>query len=461
MNSRNGFLLVALAGVLLAGCERKPTSTAAPESSADENINAASVDPLAFVLVAHKGSSAADREIQKFQKLAQRGINQHEAIERLGWAFVAKAHESFDPGFYKLAEACANILETDSPGCAEGLLLRGHVLQNLHRFAEAEQLAHELVAQRGLSYDFALLGDTLMEQGRLAEAVPAYQQMADIRPDPQAYARIAHVRWLTGDLDGAIAMLQAAAGAGSPNDADSAAWINSRLANLQLQSGDAEAARQTCDEALALRPDYPAALLLRGKMALELEDLDAAIADLQKATQGNPLPEYQWALADALRAAERDVDADTVEGLICRRGAEADPRSLSLYLATRGQDTDLAVRLAEQELSARADVFTHGALAWALSAAGRHEEARARIQQALSENTVDARLFFHAAVIASRAGVMSDAEKFFTRAVVLKDLLLPSEQALLLKLPDDFALAHTDDDTSTSSAANTLSASGL
>ena len=413
---------------------------------------------LALVLVPHEGDDAADREIQKFQRLVRGRVNRDAALERLGWAFVAKAHASFDPGFYKLAEACGSIVESNTPGCAEALLLRGHVLQNLHHFAEAEQLARELVAKRGLSYDFGLLGDALMEQGRLVEAVEAYQQMADIRPDLQVYARIAHVRWLTGDLDGAIAMLQAAANASSPNDPDSAAWINSRLASLQLQSGDIDAARRRCAEALTLCPDYPSALLLRGKMALAQQDSAAAIANLKQAAQKNPLPEYQWALADALHVAGRDSQAHSIEVLLRRRGMESDPRTLSLYLATRCEDVDVAVRLAEQELHTRADVFTYDALAWALSAAGRHDEARARMQQALAAGTIDSRLLFHAAVIASRAGAFEEANQFFARAELLKELLLPSERTLLLKLPHDFASIQPKGD-ERSGGAVTISAS--
>jgi tetratricopeptide (TPR) repeat protein len=413
---------------------------------------------LALVLVPHEGNDTADREIQKFQRLVRSGVNGDAALERLGWAFVAKAHASFDPGFYKLAEACGSIVESNTPGCAEASLLRGHVLQNLHRFAEAEQLARELVAKRGLSYDFGLLGDALMEQGRLAEAVGAYQQMADIRPDLQAYARVAHVRWLTGDLDGAIAMLQAAANASSPNDPDSAAWINSRLASLQLQSGDIDAARRRCAEALALCPDYPPALLLRGKMALAQQDSAAAIANLKQAAQKNPLPEYQWALADALHGAGRDSQAHSIEGLLRRRGMESDPRTLSIYLATRCEDVDVAVRLAEQELNTRADVFTYDALAWALSAAGRHDEARARMQQALAAGTVDSRLLFHATVIASRAGAFEEAKEFFARANLLKELLLPSERSQLLELRHDLASIQAEGE-ERSRGAVTISAS--
>jgi tetratricopeptide (TPR) repeat protein len=198
-----------------------------------------------------------------------------------------------------------------------------------------------------------------------------------------------------------------------------------------------------------LSPDYPPALLLRGKFEMAQQDFKAAVTDLKQAAQKNPLPEYQWALADALRAAGRSCEAHCVEVLIRRRGATSDPRTLSLYLATRGEDTDLAVRLAEQELNTRADVFTHDALAWALSAAGRHEEARARMQHALAAGTIESRLLFHAAVIASRAGATNESQELFVRADFMKNLLLPSEGNLLLKLPHEFA----------SSASATLSTS--
>ena len=49
-------------------------------------------------------------------------------------------------------------------------LLRGHVLHQLHRFQEAEQIARRLTAKRQFVLDYGLLGDVLMEQGRLTEA---------------------------------------------------------------------------------------------------------------------------------------------------------------------------------------------------------------------------------------------------------------------------------------------------
>lgn len=441
-------LAIALA---VTSCSRVATQTA----SAPETKPPARVDPLAIVLSPQAGESRTDQEIRQRQDQIRAGQQPDIALERLGWLFVAKARETFDPGFYKLAEQCALALDARQPHCAEGLLLRAHVLQNLHRFAESEVVARELVAARGLAFDFGVLGDALMEQGRIKEAVTAYQSMVDQRPDLQSYSRIAYVRWLTGDLEGAIEMMRAAASAGSPADADSSAWVNTRLAGLELLAGDAEAARRICDAALELRADYPPALLLRGKMLLSQNDADTAIADLQRAVQQNPLPEYQWTLAEALRAAGRDAEAEPIEAQLQRHGAKSDPRTYSIYLATRGEDATLAVRLAEEELKQRQDVFTHDALAWALAAAGRIEEARTQVELALAAHTQDARLWFHAAVIAARAGQSDAAQERFARAAGMMNLLLPSEQNELLKLAETLAGNETNQGTVLPQAAAT------
>jgi hypothetical protein len=49
------------------------------------------------------------------------------------------------------------------------------------------------------------------------------------------------------------------------------------------------------------------------------------------------------------------------------------------------------------------------------------------IQRALAEGT-ETRLFFHAAVIASQAGHVADAERWLRKARELSQLLLPSER---------------------------------
>jgi tetratricopeptide (TPR) repeat protein len=383
---------------------------------------------LGLVLTSQTGDGRTDREIFQFQQRIREGRNVELWLDTLGWAFVAKARESFDPGFYKLAQQCARYIEERNPQSQEAMLLHAHVLQNLHRFKESETLARRLVQQRGLSFDYGLLGDALMEQGKLGDAVEAYQRMMNLKPDLRAYARTAHMRWLKGDLEGAIDAMRLAVSAATPSDAESASWVNTRLAFYEFQAGRVNEAEQRCALALSLQNNYPPTLLLQGRILLGQGRFRDAVKVLQKAVKLNPLPEYQWTLAEALRVAGKENEASEVEAQLCQRGASSDPRTLALYLATRHESPETALRLARAELDSRSDVFSHDALAWSLAAAGKLTEAHSEMQWALSEGTQDARLFFHAGIIASQVDHAADAERWLGKAKSLSHLLLPSER---------------------------------
>jgi hypothetical protein len=122
-----------------------------------------------------------------------------------------------------------------------------------------------------------------------------------------------------------------------------------------------------------------------------------------------------------------------VERRLIERGADEDPRTLALYLASAGKEPGRALALARAELAVRRDVFTHDALAWALLAAGDPRGARQAMENALAEGTQDARLFLHAAAIAQAAGA-ADAGVWLERCRRLESLLLPSERERLARL---------------------------
>ncbi len=379
----------------------------------------------------HAGAAELDRDIQTAQRRVKQASDPRPLLEQLGWLYVTKARASHDQGYYKLAEQCALALEIAEPKSPAAWLLRGHILISFHRFAEAEAIARELVAQRTLPFDYGLLGDALMEQGRLAEAIDAYQRMVDLRPDLQSYSRVAYIRWLKGDLDGAGEVARLAAGAASPLDPESAAWAFTRLGLYCFQAGLLADAKAACDAALTYSADYPAALLLQSRFLLSEDRAAEATTALERAAAISPLPEFQWALADTLRTAGRPEEAAKVEEALKSTGAQNDPRTLALYLATRGEQTELAVELAQREFESRADIFTHDALAWSLAAAGRLEEAWPHMEKALAEGTIDARLFTHARVIEAKRGHTTNAESWLTKARSLQRMLLPSEQQQL------------------------------
>jgi tetratricopeptide (TPR) repeat protein len=417
-------LLLATACLLVFFLSQKSKNEPTKASAAAATFD----NPLGLVLTPQTGDTRTDKEISRLQQQIRNGGNLQLGLEQLGWAFVTKARESFDPGFYKLAEQCARCIEKRNPQSQEAMLLRAHVLQNLHRFKESETLARRLVQQRGLSFDYGLLGDALMEQGKLGDAVEAYQQMMNLKPDLRAYARAAHMRWLKGDLEGAIEAMQLAVSAATPSDAESASWVNTRLAFYEFQAGRVNEAEQRCALALSLQNNYPPTLLLQGRVLLGQRRCGDAVHALQSAVKLNPLPEYQWTLAEALRAAGKESEASEVEAQLCQRGASSDPRTLALYLATRHESPETALRLARAEFDSRGDVFSHDALAWSLAAAGKLTQAHSEMQRALAEGTRDGRLFFHAAVIASKTGHTADAERWLRKANELSHLLLPSER---------------------------------
>jgi len=439
----NRVLKGLLVAALVAGCGNRgmPESDESNSLVSARNIVSAIGKSCNTVLVPLVKSDAEsvnsiDRSIMRYQKAVALASQPLHHLERLGWAFVAKARNSRDTGFYLLAEQVAACMERTVPGTPDSLLLRGHVLHSLHRFGEAEALARRLTGQRGLWIDFALLGDVLLERGALNEAAEAYQMVIDQRPGPQAYARVAQLRWLKGDLDGALEIMATAVRATSPRTPEAAAWAHVRLALLLMQDDRLPAADAALDRGLALQPEYPPALHLKGRLRLSEGRLLDALPLLERAVQADPLPEFRWTLYEALRAAGLDVAANNQKSELLRRGEIEDRRTFTLFLAMSGDEPETALRLALQELDLRKDVFTLDAVAWALSGAGKNEEALDYSRRALAEGTQDARLYLHAGVIAARADDKDKALELLNKAEASKQMLLLSEQQ---QLAEEFA----------------------
>ncbi len=386
--------------------------------------------PLRIALAEHGGDSPLDAQIRATQAKVHEEPTQPR-LEALAALFINKARVSGDAGFYTQAEACADAMPTTTDGGCSARLVRGHVRHALHDFAGAEQIARELVAARGMFLDHGLLGDVLLDQGRLAEARTVYQRMLDQKPCLQSYSRAAQVRWLVGDAAGCRQLLGDAVAAGSSRDPESLAWVQTRLAALDLQANDLDGAIRAADAALALVADYPQALFLRGRAALAQGRHPAAIASLAAAAAHCPLPEHLWAYAEALAAAGREGEARVVEDQLLGSGEREDPRSFALWLATTERDVGRALRLAEAEFAVRQDAFTLDALAFTRLRVGDVAGARSAIQQALGVGVVDARVLLHAALVEHAGGDPQLARQHLECARQHASALLPSELQLL------------------------------
>ena len=415
-------LLVALGLLSAAACGAQAASPADVQATAVVASPAPgrpAARTVAMAAVTGAGPSAA--ALRQLQAQLQRLPDKPELWIELGRAWVREARTSADPGFYLHADAAAEVALELSPGHPEADNLRALVLLNRHDFAGARDLARTILA-RDPDNATALgsLSDALLELGDLAGAEAAAQAMMDRKPNLPAYSRASWLRWLRGDVVGAQEAIRAAYDAGRGQaDREPAAWTLVQAAQIFWHEGDHAGAEAGYDLALTQFAEYPPALVGKARVALAREDFAGAVALLERADAGSPLAETAWLLGDA-RAAAGDADgAARAHAEVRRRGAQGDARTLSLFLATRGEAPEQALRLAQAERRLRGGPYTDDMLAWALLRAGKPAEAQAAIAPALALGLRDASLWYHAGAIAIANGDPAAGAELLRRALAL------------------------------------------
>jgi tetratricopeptide (TPR) repeat protein len=431
-------LLVATATVA-AGCDacgRAPGPSAAssaeaplpsaPASSAEAPAPSAppDADPartaLALALADPGGSSDIDLEIRRLQKRVGKVAERMDAWLLLGRAWVRKARESADPGYYLHGGACAEVVLSRDPDSAPAQNLSALVLLNHHRFAEARDAAEQIL-QRDSDDLLALgtLSDASLALGRFEDAVAAAQKRNDLKPDLPSYSRASYLRWLQGDIAAAKSIARAALRAGDPRDPEPGAWVTVQAAMIFWHEGDHDGADRGFEEALKRVQDYPAALVGRARVAMARGDHARAAELLERAYERSPRVETAWLLGDAREAAGDAPGAEDAYALVTGRGPQHDDRTLALFHATRNRDIEEAVRLARKEAKTRGDIYTQDTLAWALYRRGLFEEARAASDRAIALGTKDAVLLYHAGAIRIASGRRVEGEKLVREALRL------------------------------------------
>src|SRR4051812_7615227 len=104
-------VIVLWAPLLFTSCQPGPYTGGDPSHQPTNHVQTQASSPevtdaCALVLIPHRGNTRADQEITRLQEEAKTHPASTNLIEKLGWMYVRKARESFDPGFYKLAEQC-------------------------------------------------------------------------------------------------------------------------------------------------------------------------------------------------------------------------------------------------------------------------------------------------------------------------------------------------------------------
>ena len=327
----------------------------------------------------------------------------------------------------------------DAPDPAPVRSRQARVAFALHDFAAAAGIADELLAAD--PDDLAALsiaGDARLELGDLEESRALYRRLAARAPSAAASVRLARIAFLEGDLAGARRLVaDAVTEAEGEGRADEVAFYRAYAAELARADGDLGAAAELYVSALDAVPEYAPALAGLGRVREAQGRRSEAIELLERSTAILPQPETVAALGDLYQL---DGDADRAERqyeLVERMGALAAAsgslydRQLVLFAADHGRDPAAAVARAEAELAVRSDVYGFDALAWALFADGRLDEAADAVERALALGTPDARIRYHAGVIAGAQGRFAEARELLEAARSGASLLPPLQAVRL------------------------------
>ena len=154
----------------------------------------------------------------------------------LGDAYLSRARESGDPGFYSRAERAFDVALRRDPRDVAGLVGAGTLAGLRHDFSEQLRLGKAaLTAAPELARPLTVIADAQIELGRYDEAGRTIQRLVDLKPALASYARVSYFRELSGDVDGAVAAMRLAVSAGgSP---EGTAYVQTLLGDLELARG--------------------------------------------------------------------------------------------------------------------------------------------------------------------------------------------------------------------------------
>jgi len=324
----------------------------------------------------------------------------------LGQAYLQRARESGDPAYYSKSEILFTRALKREPAPIDAMLGKASLLMARHEFRNARDLAKKAIAtDPDVVATYGILTDALVELGDYDEAIRTLDIMVRRKPNLSSYSRVSYIRELKGDIPGAIQAMKMAVESGAPT-AENTAWCMVQLGNLYLIEGQLNRAEEQYQQALLRFPDYAHATAGLARVANARGDLAGAVEHYKRALDRIPLAEFAIGLGEVYermgRSEEAKAQFDLVEAIqeLYRANGVSIDIELALFNADRGRNIPQALDLARNEWRSRKSVRVADVYAWVLYRAGRYEEAREMISQALRLGTRDPLILHHAEAIA-------------------------------------------------------------
>ena len=422
--SRNAYLVLAVATVLIVSVSYVGFSDRAGARRATGPVGTRVIDPAG----APVDTKELARLITAFETDVHRAPNAT-GLSFLGGLYLQRARITGDLGSYEQAGAALDQALARAPGDTETLARKASFLYRTHDFAGALVLSQQVVANDpSVLGALAVRGDAEVEVGRTAEANQTYEKLAASAPNtPSVDVRRSHLAFLEGRVVDAERLARQAESEAKQSGEFGTGLAYYREARAQIafdQGRYDDAARWYAQAARDARGYYATTALLAKTRAAQGR-YPEAIRLYRSAIAQVPQPDYLAALGDLLamtgHAREAELQYRTVEfsGTLAALNRQVYNRQLAVFAADHGRNADDAVRLAAGELTERKDGFGYDTYAWTLLAAGRTDEARAASDRALSFGIPDARIHYHAGMIAKAQGDKARARSELRAALKL------------------------------------------
>jgi tetratricopeptide (TPR) repeat protein len=365
---------------------------------------------------------STEARVRRLQAAVRAAPARADLAAALAAAYLQRARETADPGFYVRADGLLGRAAAVDPRSAQVAGVRATLALARHDFRGGLALARRARALAPASLaPYPALVDGLVELGRYDEAERELQAFIDARPMLPGYARASYLRELRGDLDGAAAAMARAvsAGGGAP---ENVAYVDTLLGDLERARGRAGAARLAYAQALAAVPGYVPAEAGFARLDAARGAVAAGVRRWRAIVARRPLPEYAIALGEAelalgrRAAARRDLAVvDAEERLLRAAGVNVDVE-FALFEADHGSPAR-AVALARRAWTAAPSVRSADALGWALTRAGRPVEGRRWARRALRLGSLDATFRFHAGMTSLATGRRTEGRRHLRLAL--------------------------------------------
>ncbi len=402
--------------------------------------------PAAVTRPATSFDDNSENVIRELEVRVKRDPEDFIAYNKLCGYYLQRLRETGDISYLELATRAAraslDILPVEmNKGALAALAQAEYAAHDFNKAREHALLLTQYEPNKSSSHQ--ILGDALLELGDYEGAAEAYRRMEQLGAGGVgAETRLARLALLRGQTDVARKRFSTALNGAlnqTPAVRETIAWCWWQRGEVEFATGDYEKAEQYYGEALSVFPGYFQALAATGRIRAARGDMAGALEHYERTVRARPDPAFVAALGDLYKLAGREADAaaqytlvEQIARLSALNGALYN-RQLALFYADHDMKAEEGYALAVEEYKVRRDIYGADAVAWTALKAGKLGEAQAAIKDALRLGTKDARLLYHAGMIAHASGDRNAARDYLTRALALNPQFDPLQSTVARK----------------------------